>query len=337
MAPLLAIVLASTLWHPPCPIDVDASVSEQTAASHYFSKSRFRASGFPAPLGCRIDRVELLETAIRVEMRGSLPALDDRLMIEAYFSSGHVLAFAHGKAELFSPRLAHGDARVVKLENLEAVANAAATIEDSAITFSIGGTPVVTADLHYVVVRFLPGFVDLADVAGALGGCISDVWLNPSAGKQRVTVSNALYNLSGRRTAIHLPIGPRYGHPPKVLPDVKILKEHDYDGDGTKDYSFKLIWPYGAKNNRVSIVYLDHGIAGAGLEDSIAVIFGQDLDLDGGLSPAETIGIASRVPLLLGHVAIFTETYNNEMLLHVISFEPESKGFTHTIGKFVGP
>lgn len=316
------------------------SISAQSRLSpigHYFSKSRFRAAGYPVPPGARIDSVALANDAVTLRMRGDLPSIEERMVVEAFFSSGHVLVLTYGKAELFAPRMVHGDARVIEIEGLKSVANVNATLSESTIRFSLANGQLEVDDIHYVVVRYLPGFVDLADVAGAMGGCISDVWLNPTAGRQRVTISNAVYNLEGRRTSIHLPIGPQFGHPPKVITGVKINKEFDFDGDGTKDYSFKLVFPYGARHNRVAIVYLDHGIPGAGLEDTLAVIFGQDLDLDGGLSLNEMLGMASRVPLLLGHVAIFTETYNNEMLLHLISFEPETKGFTHTIGKFVGP
>jgi hypothetical protein len=312
-------------------------LSQQSSVGHYFSKSRFRAAGYPVPLGARIETVGLTEDSVTLRMRGNLPSLEDRMVVEVFFSSGLVLALTYGKAELFAPRMVHGDARIIQLDKLEGIAHAATTFSESTISFSLGNSKVKVDDIHYIVVRFLPGFVDLGDVAGAMGGCISDVWLNPTAGKQRVTISNALYNLEGRRTSIHLPVGPQFGHPPKVTSGVKINKEFDFDGDGTKDYSFKLVYPYGARHNRVAIVYLDHGIPGAGLEDTLAVIFGQDLDLDGGLSPNEMLGMASRVPLLLGHVAIFTETYNSEMLLHLISFEPETKGFTHTIGKFTGP
>lgn len=311
--------------------------SHLSAIGHYFSKSRFRAAGYSVPLGARIDSVALANDSVTLRMRGELPPIEERMIVEAFFNSGHVLVLTYGKAELFAPRMVHGDARVIEIDSLKIVSSVKASFSESTMTISLANGQLKVDDIHYIVVRYLPGFVDLADVAGAMGGCISDVWLNPTAGRQRITISNALYNLEGRRTSIHLPIGPQYGHPPKVVPGVKINKEFDYDGDGTKDYSFKLIFPYGARHNRVAIVYLDHGIPGAGLEDTLAVIFGQDLDLDGGLSPNEMLGMASRVPLMLGHVAIFTETYNHEMLLHLISFDPETKGFTHTIGKFVGP
>lgn len=302
--------------------------------AHYFSRSKFRAVGFPAPPGCRIETVAIAQDTIKITMRGDLPSKEDHLMIEAFFSSGHVVAFAYGKAELMSPRVASGDAVAINLDGRATTAKVPAEIGADYVGLKLKDTGLPANRLHYVVARFLPGFVDLADVAGEMGGCITDVWVYPDAGKQRVTICNLLYDVMDRRTSLWLPIGAEFGHPPHVVPGVKINKEFDFDRDGVRDYDFKLSWPYGKRGTRVAVVYLDNGVTGAGVEDSVAVIWGVDFDLDGRINPNEMLGMSSRVPLVLGHVAMFVEVGDPDTLLHIISFNPETKGFTHTVGKF---
>lgn len=317
-----------------CLFSLLPSAQGEVGVAHYFSKSKFRAAGFHAPGGCRIEGVSIVSGNIKITMKGALPDKEDRLMIEAFFSSGQVIAFAYGKAELMSPRVAPGDAVAIYLDGKTVIGKIQVEIGTCDILLKLANSGIEANKLHYVVARFLPGFVDLSDVAGEMGGCITDVWIDPSAGTQRVTICNLLYDVMDRRTSLWVPVGPEFGHPPQVVPGVKIIKEYDFDRDGTRDYDFKLSWPYGKRGTRVAIVFLDKGMTGSGLEDSVAVIWGFDFDLDGRINPEELLGMSSRVPLVLGHVAMFVEAGESHTLLHIISFNPDTKGFTHTVGKF---